>query len=1136
MSGVLFYAPPDMSRASSDTRRHGTNSVTPRNMQVLPVANPDIQLGGSKEKGEFESVNINAMFATFSDELRSSPSSTSPPPLSPSTPNARVPYPDPETSAELYLPILSVAVDVTVDGTVATTELKQRFRNPSQIEIPEAWHTFPLYDGATLTSFVCTIGNKRVLRGVVKPKEEARQTFEKAKKQRREAAALLEELTPEIFETSLGNIPPETIVEVSLTYIHELKVAHVLEGIGLLVTVPTSIAPRYGGLAEATASPKAKDSLEIRLRVIDNGHINANGCHVESGHDAKYEGERSEPQATLPSLEELMGPKPQPQLVWSYISMPPTLSSDFIFFIQMHKTYLLGSRAVLSPADETGWAALMINLRPSDIFINAVEQNSFAGEIIFVLDRSDSMGWTAEGENELKINAMQDAMSLALSGLHDTCAFNIISFGTVVRGLWAQSKAYKDTIAVRKARDRISLLKADMGGTEIFEGIRAAVNSRVQSRASTQVILITDGEVENDDQQSILELIRTTREDLGDRIRFFTLGLGDRVSHHMMEAIADLGGGYCDVVDVVERPRWEDRLNRMLQSAMGPSSWTCDIKLGNRARRRTLMDLNIEADHDPDPLSISYIQAPSPIPPLHPHTYKSIFFLLNLKDVETLNKVTIHTTTPGIKDKTQEVGVEQSKSRTIHCLAVKAALRDMENEIRRGNSETRTARRNAEALGVKNSVSSRWTSFVAVADDDADEQAREVNLYRSVWKDNTINGSIHLDKSGDETSGDDMSGDDMSTHRHRSIHHDHSFGQGLLGERGLSDEEAREALLSPPIRRSCYPVMRSDIAHFASLWHGDRYDGGTHPFFLRQDSELQGMVETLAADPAANKDSDTIFEVEGEYLSGEEKDISLEAEGLSIEVRNISLEEEDLAIEVKDRSVEEEDISVEEEDRSVEEGDLSEPLAEGPITWKDAVQTQQRGLFILPDLIRDKLHQHFCTGTTEQILEKLRRYPACDAIADAEKTQAMLVDTLMMVIYFSTHLAVEEDSWYLIMDKAEHAVQRELGLGENQEDKLQLEALSVILKVSMEHAHFKEALQDSQIDQNNHDKAPAKEVAKTCLVCEKSFGLAEGAEEGLSKGFVCLSDECYASDGRKVWDTWGSFWKHQVDHGHLLCF
>jgi hypothetical protein len=77
----------------------------------------------------------------------------------------------------------------------------------------------------------------------VKPKSAAEDEFADAVSKQR-TATLLIELMPEIFETRLGNIPPQTTVKVEIHYINVLKAN--LGGDGVLVTIPTSAAPRYG--------------------------------------------------------------------------------------------------------------------------------------------------------------------------------------------------------------------------------------------------------------------------------------------------------------------------------------------------------------------------------------------------------------------------------------------------------------------------------------------------------------------------------------------------------------------------------------------------------------------------------------------------------------------------------------------------------------------------------------------------------------------------------------------------------------------------------------------------------------------------------------------------------------------------
>src|SRR6266480_6901406 len=82
--------------------------------------------------------------------------------------------------APTSLPLLNVSVEVNVEGFIACTTLVQRFNNPSNETITQARYTFPLYDGAVVTSFRCTVGNERVLQGKVEPKREARRKYKEA--------------------------------------------------------------------------------------------------------------------------------------------------------------------------------------------------------------------------------------------------------------------------------------------------------------------------------------------------------------------------------------------------------------------------------------------------------------------------------------------------------------------------------------------------------------------------------------------------------------------------------------------------------------------------------------------------------------------------------------------------------------------------------------------------------------------------------------------------------------------------------------------------------------------------------------------------------------------------------------------
>ncbi|RDA92679.1 hypothetical protein CP533_3729 [Ophiocordyceps camponoti-saundersi (nom. inval.)] len=1077
-SGVLFSLPADPSTAVTDVRPSKGKQKQPQvsyhhNLQGLPSTTPFVNLATATPSEDTEDgYNV---FPIFAKSLSSPLTDSDDQPSSSEDPSGK----KAASPVTFCLPLLSVAADVTVDGIIAVTELRQSYHNPSTIDIPEARHTFPVYDGAVVTSFECTIGDVRFLKGVVKPREQARQEFEKARREKRETAGVLEEITPEILEISLGNIPAKTTVEVKLSYVHELKVVTMEEekSEGLDITIPLSIAPRYGTpAAKAPAPDLPGNKLDLWIRVLDDGSINPEGCRVESEHQVSYEGRESARKQVTTSLAELASlaqpsaDKPQMQFVWHYASDSAILKKDFVLVLQMLQGERLRSRAVLAPTNNSGHAALMVHVRPNDVFNNAVQPQSFTGEILFLLDRSGSMGWTNQGDGRLKIDTMRAAMALALSGLPRTCVFNIISFGSEVRGLWHESQPASDAEKIKDARSHIPYINADMGGTEVLLALESALNHRMESRASTQIILLTDGEVGDDDD--IISFVWNTRRDLGDKVRFFTLGIGDMVSHHMVEGIARLGGGYCDVVDVVKRPRWEGRFNRLLRSAMEPNSWTFDVSLEPRYERKSLSDFKFGAEQLQDPSLVPFIQAPFPIPPLHPYNYKSIFILIDLRgNGKPPEKVFLHTTTEGAKKKTYTLDVEtvNSNGGTMHHLAAKAILLDLDQETKTQGSEPALVRVNAESLGIRYSVASKWTSFVAVADD---RQAHEVDLYKSPFQQIDLLEFLSFEDSEDD------SGDDSSEY----------YGDDFVGV----DWADSDPCPMPPPESS--PRQYSDLAVV--------YNEPAEPM-----AGSAGRTHNLNLPHPGDREHRPPY------------DPTIEVESPNVAISPIRSKQ--LLWNKPGNTLETDSVSSQES----EESELLEayhPSADGPIICEDAVWCQTMDGFALADVIRTKLRLEFCTGTDASVRRLLE-----DLSPSAEVTD-MLVDTIMMISYFTTHLAAEEDAWCLLMDNAERAVLLSLGFEEDQEDKLK--SAYDLLRITMAHTHFTEAIKTSSTERTNKQDTVLEIASKSCPVCHDIYDLPFAARGG----FVCGHDECF--DGsREVWRTWDAFWEHQIAKGHLTC-
>jgi Ca-activated chloride channel family protein len=106
-------------------------------------------------------------------------------------------------------------VEIQVTGPVIRAHVSQLFENPTA-EWAEAIYAFPLPEEAAVDHMSMQVGD-RLIEGVIKEKVEARKTYETAKKQGKRTA-LIEQHRPNLFTTSVANIPPNGSIEVRIEY------------------------------------------------------------------------------------------------------------------------------------------------------------------------------------------------------------------------------------------------------------------------------------------------------------------------------------------------------------------------------------------------------------------------------------------------------------------------------------------------------------------------------------------------------------------------------------------------------------------------------------------------------------------------------------------------------------------------------------------------------------------------------------------------------------------------------------------------------------------------------------------------------------------------------------------------------
>lgn len=678
-------------------------------------------------------------------------------------------------SVRKFVPLLSVKAHTTILNTASRTTLTQTFVNPNQDStLEELVYQFPLYDGVSVVSFTCTVGG-RVIRGVVKERQEAKQTYNDAIAQGQTAGLMEQSLdAADVFTTKIGRVPPGSEVRIDLTYLGELK--HDAEVDGVRFTIPTSISPRYGAqesLTGSTANVKtgnAKFEVTVDAEMPSGAAIKSiqspsHPISVQIGSSSKSNADNEEPSLQRASA--------------SLSLESADLDKDFI--LQVTATKLGEPSAVLETHPTIrNQRALMATLVPK--FSIPAEKP----EIVFVCDRSGSMSGT-------KIENLISALNIFLRSLPVGVKFNICSFGSKHQFLWPESRTYSQE-TLDKATEHVKGFAANFGGTHMYQPLEQTFKQRYKDM-NLEVFLLTDGEIW--DQDKLFDLINSEVQESKGAIRVFTLGIGLGVSHSLIEGVARAGNGF--VQTVADNEKMDKKVVRMLKGALSPhiNDYTLEIKYKGETAQDSVSDDEFELvekvqealvvppptkggltqkvislfdtslkddtdaskmtkpdhkqkyDHLPVIKTPRALQAPTSIPALFPFNRTTVYVLLSGDD-DTLSKrvptsvLLKATSAHGPLELEIPVTLLAEPGEIIHQLAARKAIKELEEgrgwivqaksekgQLLKEQYEGRFSdmvEREAVRLGVKFQVGGKWCSFVAVKDGEEDNKKETGNV------------------------------------------------------------------------------------------------------------------------------------------------------------------------------------------------------------------------------------------------------------------------------------------------------------------------------------------------------------------------------------------------------------------------
>jgi len=428
------------------------------------------------------------------------------------------------------LPVLAgVQALGRVEGVLFELTLHQTYRNASD-HLLEVVYTFPLPVAAVVMGFSTVLNGQRMT-GTVVPRLEAEARYEDALSAG-DAPVLLEALGNGLHTANVGNLKPGDELVVELRFAQLLS----FEQGRLRLSIPTTIAPRYGNALKAGLQPQQVPEASmlveypLQLKLVLAGSLANAAVECPTHKMSRNTGKK--------------------ELCLS-LSEGATLDRDVILLVTPNQD----RRSTWIPARDTANslapAVRLAVLQPPP----AAERPSVAVKLL--VDCSGSMG----GDS---IESARRALCGVVAQLRATDAVSFSRFGSTVEHV------LMPTTCDRKSMEKLNILVGEtdacLGGTEMEQALRA-VFGLPMSDAGGDVLLVTDGETWQAD--ATIAAARASGH------RVFAIGVGSAPAEGVLRSLAEETGGACEFASPGEQ--LEKAAQRML-ARMRQQPWR-DIRI-----------------------------------------------------------------------------------------------------------------------------------------------------------------------------------------------------------------------------------------------------------------------------------------------------------------------------------------------------------------------------------------------------------------------------------------------------------------------------------------------------------------------------------------------------------------------------
>ncbi|UJR38801.1 hypothetical protein I4U23_031466 [Adineta vaga] len=541
----------------------------------------------------------------------------------------------------------------------------------------EAKYVFPLDENSIVCAFEAHINNK-VIKGIVKEKEQAKREYREAI-EKGHGAYLMHQEEAQVFSVAVGNLPAHNEVIIKITYVAELEI----ENDDIIFRLPSKMSSW-----QSKKAIENKDQSILRsISIVDE--------KVEFSLKASIR---------MPyKISKLFSPTHRlRRKLTDCIAMIELidnilLDQDFILSITLNNSNLprLSNETIDILNNETSQVSMLTFYPRFQTLTNSNENI----EIIFIIDVSNSM----DGSYVQQAKQLAHLFLTNLKVNDENTYFNVITFGSDNDECFPISTSItKENLD--KAKHFILHSLVHRGNTDLFAVLHrySLLPSLLSSKFGRQFIFLSDGHIH--DLNSILILLKhqlTMRHD-----RLFTCSIGNVANKHVLKQLANgaNGGGLTTIFDSNYRSKWKTKVLNILE----------------QVRQPCITSISIDWHGHLDEKQKFNIQAPKII--------RSLFNGMKLtvyRFIENCHKATLTATIDGQEFVTSVFSspMTTTRGRILHCLTSRAIIDDYDNgllDVDESENELIKIQYKQDLidLSIKYSVISAYTSFVAIEERD----------------------------------------------------------------------------------------------------------------------------------------------------------------------------------------------------------------------------------------------------------------------------------------------------------------------------------------------------------------------------------------------------------------------------------